>query len=161
LKLAERKKDFISICESHFGLSEIYREAGDLDKSLYNLHKAKSLLELKLNPGAGQGKKEEVISHYAYCLELLAQTFEKFDRLDSALNYATRTIIFLKGAGKWQTADDTVFFSRILAPTMGNIYSKRGDYAAALNYYRSGATLAARDDVKKDLMDNYNGVAIT
>ena len=44
---------------------------------------------------------------------------------------------------------------------MGNIYSKTGDYSTALNYYRSGAAMASSDDVKKDVMDNYNGAAIT
>ena len=43
---------------------------------------------------------------------------------------------------------------------MGNIYSKTGDYSTALNYYRSGISIALGNDGKKDLMDNYGGEAI-
>jgi hypothetical protein len=34
---------------------------------------------------------------------------------------------------------------------MGNIYSKKGDYSVALNYYRTGVTIAGRDGVTKDV----------
>jgi len=161
LKPAERRNDFIAICEVHFTLADIFKETGDFDKSLENLNKAKSILESKLKPGSGQEKNNQVIGHYAFCLELLAQTFEKFDRLDSALKYANNTISFLKRMRQWLTPSDTLFFSRSLAPVMGNIYSKRGDYSIALSYFRSGAALAIRDDLKGDLMDNYSGAAIT
>ena len=159
LRVAERTNNFISICEAYFGLSDIYREAGDFAQAIYNLRKAKSLLESKLNPVFEQEKNHETASHYVNCLVLAAQTFETFNQLDSALQYANNAHdLSLKGLGKWGTSKDTLFFSNGLAPIMGNIYSKTGDYSTALNYYRSGAAIAS-SNVKKDVMDNYNGAA--
>ena len=159
LRVAEHINNFISICEAYFGLGDIYREAGDFEQAIYNVRKAKSLLESKLNPVFEQEKNHETASQYVYCLVSLAQTFETFNQLDSALKYGKRVQdLYLKGLGKWITSEDTLFFSNILAPVMGNIYSKTGDYSTALNYYRSGAANAGSD---KDLMDNYNGAATT
>ena len=50
LRAAERTNNFISISEEYFILCDIYREAGDYAQAIYNLRKAKSLLESKLNP---------------------------------------------------------------------------------------------------------------
>jgi two-component system NtrC family sensor kinase len=157
LRIAERTKNFISICEAYFVLANIYSEAENYPQAIYNVRKAKSLLESKLNRVFEEEKNQEAAAHYVNCLVLAAQTFEAFNQLDSALKYAnTAHDLSLKGFGKWATPKDTLFFSLNLAPLMGNIYSKTGDYSTALNYYRSGAALAAGN---KDLMDNYNGVA--
>ncbi len=156
LRAAELTNDFISISQAYFNLGDIYREAGDFEKAIYNLHKAKSFLEVNLNPVFEQAKNQDAVSAYILCLMFLAQTFERFNQLDSALRYANKAQdLYLKDIG------NESFFSRILAYTMGNIYAKTGDYSTALNYYRSGAAIAGRDDVKKDVMDNYNGAAIT
>ncbi|MDQ6813140.1 MAG: histidine kinase, partial [Bacteroidota bacterium] len=156
MRAAEHTKNFISISEEYFILSDIYREAGDYAQAIYNLRKAKSLLESKLNPVFEQ-ENHQTVSRYVACLVLAAQIFETFNQLDSALQYANKAHdLSLKGLGKWGTSRDTVFFSRILASTIGNIYSKTGDYSTALNYYRLGAALAKGN---KDLMDNYNGAA--
>ena len=56
LRIAERMKNFIVICESYFDLADIYREAGDFEQAIDNMHKAKSLLESKLNPVFEQEK---------------------------------------------------------------------------------------------------------
>ena len=159
LKVAERANDFISICEAYFGLADIYRETGDFTRAIDNLRKAKSLLESKLSPVFEQEENHETASHYVYCLVLIARTFETFDQPDSALQYANSAHdLSLKGLGKWGTSEDTLYFSSILAPIIGNIYSKKGDYLTALNYYRLGAAIAK---VNNDLMDNYNGAAGT
>jgi len=157
LKAAEHINDFIAICEAYFTLGDIYHEAGDFEQAIYNMRKAKSLLESKLDPRLEQEKNHETASHYVYCLVLAAQIFETFNRVDSALVYANKAHdLSLKGLGKWGTSEDTLYFSRILAHTIGNIYSKTGDYSTALNYYRLGAAIAGGN---KDLMDNYNGAA--
>ncbi len=156
LRVAEHTNNFISISEAHFILCDIYREAGDYAQAIYNLRKAKSLLESKLNP-VFEHENHEVASRYVNCLVIGAQIFETFNQLDSALQYANNAHdLSLKGLGKWGTSEDTLFFSRALAPTIGNIYSKNGDYYTAINYYRAGATIAGSNT---GLMDNYNGEA--
>ncbi len=157
LRVAERTNNFILICEAYTGLSDIYREAGDFAQAIYNMRKAKFLLESKLNPVFEHEKNHKTASYYVNCLVLAAQTFETFNQLDSALQYANQAHnLSLKGLGKWGTSKDTLFFSNNLAPIMGNIYSKRGDYSTALDYYRSGLAIALST---KDSMDNYNGAA--
>ncbi len=156
LRIAEHANNFNLICEAYFGLSDIYREEGDYAQAIYNLRKAKSLLESKLNPVFEQ-ENHKTASLYVNCFVLGASIFETFNQLDSALQYANKAHdLSLKGLGKWGTSKDTLFFSLILAPTIGNIYSKSGDYSTALNYYRAGAAMAPGN---KDLMDNYNGLA--
>jgi len=160
LRVAENTNNFISISQAYFTLSDVYREAGDFEQAIYNMRKAKSLLESKLNPVFEEEKNHKTASVYVYCLLLAAQNFEKFNQLDSALKYANNVHdLSLKGLGRWGTSEDTLFFSSVLAPVMGNIYSKTGDYSTSLNYYRSGAAMANGKDGKKDLMDNYNGAA--
>ena len=88
LRVAERTNNFILICEGYIGLSDIYREAGDFAQAIYNMRKAKSLLESKLNPVFEHEKNHKTASHYVNCLVLAAQTFETFNQLDSALQYA-------------------------------------------------------------------------
>jgi len=157
LKIAEHANNFNLICEAYFGLSDIYREEGDYAQAIYNLRKAKSLLELKLNAVFEQ-ENYQTASHYVNCFALGASIFETFNQLDSALQYANKARdLSLKGLGKWATSKDTLFFSRILAPVIGNIYSKKSDYSTVLNYYRLGAALA---EGNKDRMDNYNGGAV-
>ena len=161
LRAAERTKNFISISQAYSTLGDIYREAGDFEQAISNMRKAKSLLELNLKPGFEQEKNQETVSVYINCLLQSAQIFERFNLLDSALKYANKVQDYLKGVGNWKAQADSRFFSRLLDYTMGNIHSKAGDYSTALNYYRSGAAIASSTDVKKDVMDNYNGAAIT
>jgi signal transduction histidine kinase len=158
LRVAEHMNNLISICEAYFNFGNLYGEAGDFEQAIYYVRKAKSLLESKAGSDLEQ-KDYEIASHYVECFVLLSQTFEIFNQLDSALQYAnTAHALSLKGLGKWGTVKDTLFFSQNLAPTIGNIYSKKGDYSTALNYYRLGASIA---NGNKDLMDNYNGAANT
>ncbi|HLX93918.1 MAG TPA: ATP-binding protein [Puia sp.] len=156
LRLAERKNDFISICELHFSLGDIYREVGDFERSISNLRTAKLLLASKLKPVFEQEKNDTVAGHYVYDLVLIAQTFEKFNHLDSALSYAKRAHdLDLKKYNGISLA------KRMLPLIMGNVYLKKGDYPIALSYYRTGVTIASEDVVIKDAMDNYSGMAAT
>ena len=43
LRSAERKNNFISICQTCFGLSNVYSETGDFEKAIYYLRRAKSM----------------------------------------------------------------------------------------------------------------------
>ena len=156
LRMAERMKNFIGVCESHFDLADIYREAGDFEQAINNILKAKSLLESKLNPVFEHEKDTVIASHYVYSLVLLTQIFETFNRLDSAMQYGKKAQDLYS-----KRFPDSRFFPLILAPVMGNIYSKMGDYSTALSYYREGTTIALGNDGKKDLMDNYVGEAVT
>jgi tetratricopeptide (TPR) repeat protein len=90
LRMAERMKNFIGVCESHFDLADIYREAGDFEQAINNILKAKSLLESKLNPVFEHEKDTVIASHYVYSLVLLTQIFETFNRLDSAMQYGKK-----------------------------------------------------------------------
>ena len=156
LRSAEQKNNFISICQTCFNLSNVYSETGDFEKAIYYLRRAKSMLESKVNPIIQQEKNEVIASRYIFCLVNFAQVFERFNRLDSALKYANDARnLYLRRYGSDH------FFSHILPPIMGNIYSKKGDYPVALNYYRTGITIAGRDGVIKDVMDNYSGTANT
>ena len=156
LRAAENTNNFISISEEYFILCDIYREAGDYAQAIYNLRKAKSLLESKLNP-VFEHENHETASRYVQCLVLGARIFATFNQLDSALRYANNAHdLCLKGLGKWGTSKDTLFFSNELAPIIGNICSKKGDYSTALDYYRWGLAIALSTI---DSMDNYNGIA--
>ncbi|CAN5413193.1 hypothetical protein BH10BAC2_BH10BAC2_42330 [soil metagenome] len=154
LRVAEHTNNFISICEAYFTLGDIYRETGDFEQAIYHVRKAKSMLESKVNPVFEEEKNNDIARVYVYCHVLVTQTFETFNQLDSALQYGKKVhdLYLRKGGG----SADTLFFSRILAPVMGNIYTKKGDYSTALNYYRLGAAISGSN---KDLMDNYNGAA--
>ena len=156
LRAAEHTNNFISISEEYFILADIYREAGDYAQAIYNLRKAKHLLESKLNP-VFEHENPETASRYVNCLVLAAQIFETFNQLDSALQYANNAHdLSLKGLGKWGTSEDTLYFSLKLDPIIGNIYSKNGDYYTAITYYRAGAAIASGNT---NLIDNYNGEA--
>ena len=72
LRIAERMKNFIHICESYNVLVDIYREAGDFEQAIDNMRKAKSLLESKLNPVFEQEKDTVIAGHYV-CYPCAAQ----------------------------------------------------------------------------------------
>ena len=157
LRLAEQRGDLITICVRYNGLGDTYREIGDLEKSIYYHRKAKALLEPKLDPILEKEKNENVAGNYVYCLVRMALTFERFNKLDSALKYANYTSnLYPKTSVRYHH-----MFSTILAPLMGNIYAKKGNYTAALTYYRKGVAAAERNDGKKDVMDNCIGIAST
>jgi signal transduction histidine kinase len=80
-------------------------------------------------------------------------SYQIANQLDSALKYIQIVDeVFEKFNGnKWAAA----------SYELGNIYLQKGDYTTALNYYRTGVSLAISVDNNKDLMDNYNGLAST
>ncbi len=151
LSIAEHMNNYVSICESHFALAEIYNDAGNFEEAINNVRKAILLLESKLNPDFIQEKNEYAASRYVAGLMIAASIFEVFNQLDSALQYGKKAedLVLKRFPGD-------PFFPLALAPVMGNIYSKKGDYSTAFSYYRSGIELAHGS---KDSMDNYNGIA--
>jgi hypothetical protein len=113
------------------------------EQAIGNIYKAKSLLESKLNPVVEQEKDSVIASHYVYSLVQVTQI----------LKHSTGSIlqsIWKKGPGFiFKRFPDSRLFPLILAPVMGNIYSKTGDYSTALNYYRSGIAIALGNDGKR------------
>ena len=114
LRITERTNDLFSISEAYFGLGDLYREAGDFAKAMCNLRKAISILDLNVKSAIELEKNELIVSRYIYCLVLFAQTFERFNQLDSSLIYANSVRDYLNGTGKWKTPGNSPFISRIL-----------------------------------------------
>ena len=148
LRPAERTHNYFMICDINIGLSDIYKDAGDFDNAIYYQEKAKSLFELQQNIESKNVPYWNMI--YTSVNLHLAQIYERFNHLDSALKYANNTYDqYVKVNGRMDSSP--VFY------TLGNIYSKMGNYPAALSNYRKGAAIAD----KKDLMDCYSGIAVT
>lgn len=160
LKVAEHSNNFLLICNAYSGLGDIYREAGDFEQSIYYLRKSQSLLEDNLKPVNEKERNPQTVPTYFYTLTLTTQTFERFNQLDSAMVYANLVKGYLAGTGTWKVSVDSSFISLILSFALGNIFSKSGDYSTALKHYRNGAGMAINSDSKKDLMENYSGMAI-
>jgi signal transduction histidine kinase len=77
----------------------------------------------------------------------LALVFHKLNEPDSAMLYAKKAYEQLKnGIGN-------------ISSVLGDAYAGKGDYDSALLLYRNGVTVALRDYIQPELIDNYNNIA--
>ena len=83
----------------------------------------------------------------------LGQVYEKFDQLDSALLYLQKA----REIDSVYRGSKTGFTALHLA----NVYAKKDNATLALKYYRDVINLSKIQNIQKDLMDAYNGIAKT
>ncbi|MEO7801388.1 MAG: ATP-binding protein, partial [Ginsengibacter sp.] len=76
------------------------------------------------------------------------------NQLDSAL-------VFTQRAYELDSTDNGKLTLGYTPYVLGNIYYKKGYYPSAINYYRVAITISKQQNVKKDLMDAYNGISKT
>ena len=153
LKLGEKNDNFLAIARAYDQLVVVYMDMGDYERALYHEKMAKSIMDEHWTLNFNKPKKIDTVKIYLPILNGLAQVYEKLNQLDSALKYVQiLDDAYLKINGKkWSAA----------SYELGNIYLKMENYSAALQHYKNGVSLARDIDNKKDLMDNYNGMANT
>ncbi len=117
----------------------IYRDQGDFKNAIHNAFEILKITRTYEN------SVENVTA-----LGHIGSVYEKFDQLDSAIIYIKKAYeIDNKINWKWS----------LLPNTMGNIYEKMGKYDLAIQYYKEGIVIAKDQNVIRDLVDMYNGVA--
>ncbi len=140
LQMREKSGDKNSVFENYIYLCMIYRDQGDFVHAIDYAYKSFSILT-----PANSSDYQKLLA-YGH----IASVYEKFDQLDSALIYVKKAYkIINKFNSKWS----------LLPNTMGNIYEKKGDYDLALQYYRQGISVAKSNNVVRDLVDMYIGMA--
>jgi two-component system, NtrC family, sensor kinase len=132
---------------NYLNLSEAYKDAGDYNNALLYAYKGKSLIDtIRIKDSISIFFKE-------FSLTYIGQVYEKFDRLDSALQYMLKAremdSIYLGSQSEFTTLH------------LGNVYAKKGNAILALKYYREVLVISKRQNIQKDLMDAYNGMAKT
>src|SRR4030095_78860 len=116
LKSAENTGSFLSISSVYDNILQVYTEIGDYEHALYYEKKAKSITELHWKPSFNRVNNLDTVRHYISILNGLAQIYEKFNYLDSALKYLQLVNdIYIKVYGNTWAA---------IAYEFGNTYSK-------------------------------------
>ena len=140
-ELAEKLNEKATSLNVYWSLSDIYKDAGDYDNAI---HYAKLAVTK-----SSKGSIELLVS-----TQDLAEVYERFNKLDSALVYTKQAyLIDSLIAGNLSVGDIALIY--------GNIYYKKRDFPMALNYYYKGIPLAENQEIYKDLIDIYIGIAKT
>jgi two-component system, NtrC family, sensor kinase len=133
LRITENSENQRPLFGIYTYLCLIYRDQGD-----FNNARSYAFKEL-----ANYNNSKIALGH-------VGSVYEKFNNLDSALFYINKAYeIENKTNSKWT----------LLPNTMGNIYVKKGDYKLALQFYRQGIFLAKNQNIVRDLVDMYAGMA--
>lgn len=152
LKAAEQANDIHLIAGYYQGLGNIHKVFGDSMKAIAYGKKAKSILETHVKLTFEPNVDHNDFYYYSLIHRNLAETYEHFNQLDSALKYANHVYeAYMKVNGKMDSSP--------ILWVMGNIYAKLGSYAKSLDYYRAGAAIASNIDIKTEVMENYSGMA--
>ncbi len=160
LKLAEKSKSWLTIVRAYNDMADIYNDEGDYENAILYCTKAKSLMEQHWTPSFEKDLYTvgditgDTVANYEFILTGLADAYEKLNHLDSSLKYVqivNDAKIKLSGKMSWP----------IIPFMFGNIYSKKGNYSTALQYYHSGISLAINVGVNTDIMKNCYGMANT
>jgi len=145
LKLVEKSNNFPDIGWCYLYLAGTYIEAEDYEHALFYARKAKALYESHPNFPAGSSKRYWN-DMYAVSLESLTTIYTKLNKPDSALKY-------LQIINRRFPADGAIFY------LSGNIYFTKGDYAAAISYYRKDFQWAIEERYYAEAMSSCNGLA--
>ena len=123
---------------------------GDYQRSFSYEKKAWSICDTRRNLFVAENDSSFL---YVSILNGIAQSYERLNQLDSALKYIqiVDRLYEKKNGKKWSAASFE----------LGNVYSRKGNYSMAIEYYRMGIAQALESDNNKDLMDNFNGIAAT
>ena len=132
---------------NYLNLSEAYNDAGDYNNAILYAYKGKSLIDTIRKRDSNSIFLKELSLSY------IGQVYEKFDQLDSALQYMLKAremdSIYLGNSTEFTTLH------------LGNVYAKKGNTILALKYFREAIVLSKSQNFQKDLMDAYNGMAKT
>ena len=161
LKFAERSGYFLSIASVYNGFASVYEDEGDFEHAIFYARKGKTLIESHWKPSFNipsfsPDPIHDTLSNYFYLLQTVGEVYEKFNFIDSASKYFQ---LFNNGylkvnGGKMDWA--------VIPYDLGNIYSKKGDYAKATQHYHTGIAISLNNGVNNtDLIKNYYGIANT
>jgi len=137
-KIAEKLDEKKLLFQIFLNLCIIYRDQGDYEHAIHYGYNSKWIAEIL---------PDTTLRTRAVSWAHIGSVFEKFNHLDSALFYTKKAL-----AGDKRKS--TLIFS-----TLGNIYSKTGNYPLALDNYRQGIPTAISRNRVRDLSDMYNGMA--
>ena len=154
LRSAERSGSFFRTAAAYDLMAQIYTDEGDYVHALGVEKIADSILRSHLNLSQQSLKTQNPtwIRWYVGIQNLFAFIYELSNQLDISLKYNQRANdVYIKAFGELDWAN--------IPYEYGRIYSKMGNYPKALHYYYMGVGISARTNNKKDLMDNYNGLA--
>jgi len=154
LKAAERSKDFQRIFWSYYYLAMTYRDAGDYEHALFYCYKKKSVLDSRYKLSLDSTEKTAIKTLYnSYVIFDFAVIYDKLNQPDSALKYIqTGNQAAIRQYGKIDSPPTYLYL-------LGNIYSGKGDYFRALEYYRRGYRYAVDNHINSNIMENSNGLA--
>ena len=155
LKMAEKTKNFMLIGLAYYALNEAYLAQSDYTRALFYATKGKSVLDAYFTFSPGSSRESDTLVTYMTILSKLAVAYEKNGQLDSALKYIQITEQLFKVHKNGKMIWDHVPF------VYGNIYSGKGNYLKAIQYYRWGIELSALGNYNKGFMDNSYGLANT
>ncbi len=154
LKAAERSKNFLRMFWSYYYLALTYKDAGDYKRALFYCYKKKSLLESRYKLLLDSTEKNAInILYNSYVIFDFATIYDKLNQPDSALKYMQ---LVNQADIKGKTDSDQTGSHLYL---FGNIYSKKGNYFKALEYYRRGYRYAVGSQIHSNIMENGNGIA--
>jgi signal transduction histidine kinase len=159
LKYAEKSGSFLTIQNSYDGLSLIYEDEGDFEHAIFYARKGEALLESHWKPSFASGAASnlplnDTIGSYLISIHILGEIYEKVN-IDSAFKY-----IQLFNDGYLKENHGKMDFA-VIPYELGNVYSKKGDYSKAIQYYRTGIAISSNNSNSTDLIKNYYGIANT
>ena len=137
LSFYEKQKDTGQIAYAFSDIGMCYREQGDYNNALKNCLQAVKL---------GESSHMEII-YLSTLWGILGSIYEKNNQVDSAIKYAEKA---------YQTDKN---WSGLLY-VLGSSYAKKGHYTKALKYYDTAQQVAKKNNIGKDFLDIFNGIAL-
>jgi signal transduction histidine kinase/tetratricopeptide (TPR) repeat protein len=141
IRRAESLSDKTILLRSYWAITDAYKDAGDFAHALEYAQKA-----LKIS-APGVGNIQALVSNVQ-----LGEVYERFDRLDSARVYIQKAY-----------EGDSAISGRLtwgdIPLIRANIYIKEGNYQMAFREYHQALVLAMKENIGKDIMDIYDGLA--
>jgi len=144
LHIYEELGDEQSIATAQMAFANIYREQGDLNRALEHVFTWKKLYD-KLHLTNGN-----------YAINIhgnLSLIYEQANQLDSALVHARAALDTAKSIGRMDN------YIIVINTVIGDVYRKRKEYIAALEYYIKALPVFSRNKMTKDLITTRNAVA--
>ena len=143
LTLAEKIHDTTTFVNCFYGLGSLYRDIGDFKHALYYSFRGKSITDKLSNKNA-----------FILSLGIIGSIYDKSDQIDSAF-------IYLNKASQLDSVVNGKLTKGFIQYALGNIYNKKENYPLAIEYYRKSIVLAISSNIRKDLMDSWNGIIKT
>lgn len=132
LSYFERTNDSVNMVRAIGNLNLLYKEMGDYDRALKNMYATNDMM-FRIIPD------EDRYSAFAF-------VFDRAGQSDSAIKYARKTIEIGHSWSGLQVA-------------LANSFGRTGNLDSALFYYRSALEESIANNISKDAVDCYNGIA--